>query len=163
MQIRIAEPADLASIVAIYNQAVEEQATADTEPLTVEARRSWFDEHAPARRPILVAQAAGGIAGWAALSDYRAGRRALRHTAEISYYVHRGQRRQGVATRLVRAAMDLGPALAVRSLFSVVLDDNAASIRLVESLGFERWGHLPRVADFDGREVGHLVYGLRLR
>jgi phosphinothricin acetyltransferase len=33
---------------------------------------------------------------------------------------------------------------------------------MMESLGFDRWGHLPRVADFDGEECGHLYFGKRV-
>jgi phosphinothricin acetyltransferase len=40
-----------------------------------------------------------------------------------------------------------------------VLEGNQASLNLLEKMGFEQWGYLPRVADFDGREVGHLYYG----
>ena len=47
-------------------------------------------------------------------------------------------------------------------LFAIILDSNQGSIRLLEKYGFKKWGHLPRVADFDGIEVGHLYYGLRI-
>ena len=43
-----------------------------------------------------------------------------------------------------------------------IIDNNTASIRQLEKYGFEKWGHLPRVAVFDGVEVGHLYYGLRI-
>jgi L-amino acid N-acyltransferase YncA len=44
-------------------------------------------------------------------------------------------------------------ALQIKHLFAIVLEDNQASIRLLEKMGFEKWGYLPRVADFDGKEV----------
>ena len=163
MKIRIAERSDLDSIVAIYNHAVEDRATADMDPVTADSRVAWFDGHLPARRPILAAASDEGLLGWAALSDYRGGRRALRHTAEISYYVDRKHRRRGVASGLVRAAIDLCPSLEIRTLFAILLEDNVGSIRLLESFEFEKWGRMPRVADFAGTEIGHLYYGLRLR
>ncbi len=58
--------------------------------------------------------------------------------------------------------MDLCPSLEIKTLFAILLDDNDASVKLLERFGFERWGHMPAVANFDGREVGHLYYGLRL-
>ena len=159
---RIAKLSDLEAIVVIYNQAIAAQATADLEPVTVEGRREWFAQHWPDQRPILVAECDDQIQGWVSLSEYRPGRRALRHTAEISYYVDEAHRRQGVATALMRAAIELCPSLEISTLFAILLDDNLASVQLLERFGFERWGHLPHVANFGGREVGHLYFGRRL-
>ena len=48
---RDAREADLARIVAIYNEAIPGRlATADTEPVSVAGRLPWFREHTPARR-----------------------------------------------------------------------------------------------------------------
>ena len=162
MEIRPAEPRDLDQLVEIYNQAVAARATADTEPVTVAERREWFAAHPADRRPILVAVREGGIVGWASLSDYRPGRQALRHTAEISYFVDERHRRRGVARALVRSCIERCPALGIRSLFAILLEDNEASIRLLVGLGFERWAHLPRIADFDGEEIGQFYYGRRV-
>jgi L-amino acid N-acyltransferase YncA len=41
---------------------------------------------------------------------------------------------------------------------AIVLEGKA-SLKLLRKRGFEQWGYLPRVADFDGKEVGHLYYG----
>ena len=162
MTIRIAQRSDLDSLVVIYNQAVAEQATADLDPVTVESRRAWFQEHSNPRYPILVADESDEILGWLSVSEYRPGRQALRHTAEITYYVHTLHRRKGVASRLMCAAIEMCRTSEIRILFGILLEDNHASIGLLEHHGFERWGYLPRVANFDGREVGHLYYGRRL-
>lgn len=158
----MATRADLPTIVAIYNQAVEERASGDTEPVTVEQRADWFDAHPPDRRPILLACSGERVVGWASLSDHRPGRKALRHTAEVSYYVAREDRGRGVGSSLLRACIERCPALSIRTVFAILLDDNVGSIRLLEKFGFERWGHLPRVADYDGVELGQLIYGLRV-
>ena len=85
--IRPATLSDLAAIVGIYNEAVADRfATADSSPVTVEQRRPWFDEHDD-EYPIWVLEAEGSIRGWYSLSSYRAGRPAVRGTAELSYYV----------------------------------------------------------------------------
>jgi phosphinothricin acetyltransferase len=160
VQIRLARRSDLPALVEIYNQAVAAQATADLDPVTVRGRESWFRSHDPDRYPILVADSGERVCGWVSLSDYRSGRRAVRHTAEVSYYVHEAHRRKGVATRLVQEALRRTADLGIRIVFAILLEDNAASVALLERLGFERWGRLPRVAEFDGREVSHLYYGL---
>jgi phosphinothricin acetyltransferase len=159
---RVATESDLDALVEIYNHAVEMQATADTEPVTPSGRREWFRSHDPGTHPIVVATTADGVVGWSSFSPHRPSRQALRHTAEISYYVHRDHRRRGVGTALIRDAIERCPALGFRTLFGILLDDNEASVALLERFGFRRWGHLPRVADFGGREVGHLYYGLRV-
>lgn len=163
MLIRLARLEDLPSIVDIYNQSIPSQrSTGDTEPVTIESRRNWFLEHTPEKYPIFVAEKDGQIAGWCSLSAYRLGRAALRYTAEISYYIAQEYQRQGVATSLIEHALAACPQLKLKNLFAIVLERNTASLKLLEKMGFEQWGYLPRVADFDGEETGHLYYGRRV-
>ena len=163
MVIRLAQMGDLPAIVDIYNQAIpSRRATGDMQLVRVEDRKPWFAEHRPDEHPIFVAEVDGQVAGWCSLSAYRPGRAALRFTAEISYFVGSTYHRQGVGTALVKHALAACPALQLRHLFAIVLEGNQASIRLLEKMGFELWGYLPRVANFDGREVGHLYYGQHL-
>ena len=160
MIIRLAQIADLPSIVDIYNQSIpSKQSTGDTQPLRVEDRTSWFGEHRPGEHPIFVADAEGAVVGWCSLSAYRPGRAALRFTSEISYYIDSAYHRQGIATALVEHALAACPMLGIKHVFAIVLEGNQGSLNLLQKMGFERWGYLPRVADFDGKEVGHLYYG----
>jgi len=163
IEIRIAESADLAQIVEIYNQAVAlRSATADLSPITTADRQQWFEDHAPGKHPITVAEIDGQVAGWCSLSPYRPGRMALRFTAEISTFVHTDYRRMGIGSALARDAIALCRELGIKTLFALVLDVNDASRQLLEKLGFARWGHMPNIADFDGKECGHLIYGRRV-
>ena len=163
MKIRIAQWGDLEALVEIYNQAIMQgQKTADTEPMSTRSRAQWFADHTPDQYPLLVAQQASGVVGYASISAYRPGRQAVRFTAEISYYVHVEHHRQGIASDLLRYALDIAPACHLKTLFAILVETNEASIRLLEKFGFERWGYLPNVADYAGVEVGHLYYGLRL-
>ena len=158
--IRLAQQSDLPAIVEIYNQAIStKQSTGDLQPVQVEDRVAWFENHAPGKYPIFVAEDAGMVVGWCSLSSYRQGRAAFRHTAEISYYISFTHHRRGIGTALIEQALSACPRLQIRHLFAIVLESNQASIRLLEKMGFEKWGYLPQVADFDGKEVGHLYYG----
>ena len=160
MLIRLAQIGDLPAIVDIYNQSIpSQQATGDTQPVRVEDRKAWFAEHHPGKHPIFLAEVEGQVAGWCSLSAYRPGRAALRFTAEISYYIAFEYHRRGVATALVAHAIAACPALQIKHLFAIVLESNEASLKLLRKMGFEQWGYLPRVADFDGKEVGHLYFG----
>jgi phosphinothricin acetyltransferase len=163
MIIRLAQIEDLPAIVDIYNQAIpSKQSTGDTQPLRVDDRVPWFEEHRPEKYPIFVAEVEGRVTGWSSLSAYRPGRAAFRHTAEISYYIGSAYHRQGIATALIEHTLAACPPLQIRHLFAIVLENNEASLKLLEKMGFEKWGYLPRVADFDGKEVGHLYYGRHL-
>ena len=164
MRIRIAQQADLVQIVEIYNQAVAlKSATADLYPLEPDDRSQWLKEHVPEKYPIYVAEVDDKVIGWCSLSPYRPGRMALRYTAEISYYIHEGYRRKGIGSALVKHAIAQCEKLGIKTLFALLLDVNVASVKLLEKHGFAKWGHMPNVADFDGQECGHLIYGLRVR
>jgi L-amino acid N-acyltransferase YncA len=162
-QIRIATLADLPGIVAIYNQAVPtHRSTANTTPVTVEGRKAWFMEHEPEKRPIFVAEVNGQLAGWCSLSTYRPGRMALRFTAEMSLYIDSAFHRKGVGSALVHHALEACPILGIKNVVGVVIDKNEGSQKLLKRMGFEQWGYLPRVLDFDGEEFGEFYFGKRV-
>ena len=160
IKIRIAVEDDTPAITEIYNQAVALQsATADISPVSVESQKAWLRKHAPSKHPVFLAEDQGTITGWCSLSPYRPGRMALRHTAEISYYIHKDLRGLGIGSCLISHAIEQCPHLGIKVLFAILLDINTNSTRILEKFGFQKWGHLPNVADFDGRQCGHLYYG----
>jgi L-amino acid N-acyltransferase YncA len=164
MNIRTANNADLLAIVEIYNQAViAGQKTADISPVILEDRKPWFENHTADKHPLFVAEENNLIIGYCTISPYRPGRMALRHTAEVSYYIHFDHHRRGIASQLLKHAIEMCPSLEIKTLFAIVIDSNAASIRFLEKHGFEKWGYMPGVAEFDGIEAGHLYYGLKMR
>ncbi len=163
MKIRNSNHSDWGRIIEIYNEAIETgYSTADTSPVTVESKANWLSEHNDENYPIYVEESERKIKGWCSISPYRSGRMALRHTAEISYYVAREYLRQGVASRLIDYAIKDAENLGIRTLFGVLLDTNEVSIKLLEKFGFKKWGHMPDIADFDGIECGHIYMGKRI-
>ena len=120
MNIRTAQTADLQAIAEIYNQAViAGQKTADISPVTVEDRKQWFENHAPDAHPLLVAEDNNLIVGYCTTSPYRPGRMALRHTAEVSYYIHFDHHRRGIATQLLKHAIEICPSIGIKTLFAM--------------------------------------------
>jgi phosphinothricin acetyltransferase len=163
IHVRIAASTDVPAITYIYNQAIAlGNATADLSPVATASRQEWLADHSPDKHPVFVAENSAGVIGYCSISPYRPGRMALRHTKEISYYVHEDFRGQGVASSMLNQAIDQCPALKIKTLFAILLDNNPHSVALLEKFGFEHWGYMPDVADFDGDEVGHLYYGLRV-
>ena len=164
MPVRLALAADLPRIVAIYNASIPgRMATADTDPVTVEAREGWFREFDPGRRPLWVAADGSNerVSGWLSVRSFY-GRPAYAATVELGVYVDPDVRRRGVASELLRHALDAAPALAIRSLLGFVFAHNTPSLALFGRFGFERWGLLPRVAVLDGVERDVAILGLRL-
>jgi L-amino acid N-acyltransferase YncA len=160
--IRGAAESDLDAIVAIYNAAIPGRlATADTEPVSVESRRGWFHDHDPSRLPVWVAEREGRVVGWLSLGKFY-GRPAYAATAELSVYVNPSAQREGIATALVGAAIARAGTLGLTTLLGFVFAHNERSVSLFRKFGFERWGHLPRVAVLDGVERDLLILGLRL-
>ncbi len=163
MDIRIANANDIEKMRIIYNQAVlAGQKTADIVPVSFENRKTWLEAHSPEKYPVFVAENENMVVGYLSLSPYRPGRMAMRYTAEVSYYIHDKYHRRGIASQLLDHAIDLCPSLEIKNLFAILMDSNEASFKLLEKFGFEKWGHLPRIADFDGVEVGHFYYGRRI-
>lgn len=161
--IRIAQPTDLEAIIEIYNQAIRAQfETADTEEIAPADRLEWFNAHAPTTYPIFVYEINQEIAGWISLSPYRAGRKALRFTAEISYYINNNYKRQGIGSKLIHHMMNEAKALELKNLFAIILDKNEPNISVLKKFGFQKWGHLPNIADFNGIECGQVYYGIRI-
>ena len=155
--IPVAQQEDIAAIVEIYNQAVKlKSATADMSPTSIEERIKWLAEHSPSTHPVFIAENDSRVVGWCSISPYRPGREALRYTAEISYYVHQDYRQMGVASQVIAHTIGHSTELKIKTLFAILLDINTISIAILKKFGFSKWGHMPRVADFDGVECGHL-------
>lgn len=164
MIIRTALHEELPAIVEIYNQGVMTRiSTGDTDTVAVAERIEWFDEHQSDAYPLLVAEVNGIVVGWGSLSPYRPGRRAFLRTVEISYYIHNSYKRRGIASGLITSLLKKCSELGSRSVFAIVLSENLASISLLEKFGFEQWGHLPAVAEIDGKKLDHLYYGKTLQ
>jgi L-amino acid N-acyltransferase YncA len=160
--IRLATTRDIQGIAEVYNQAVDAKfKTGYTQRLDHAAIAAMLASH-DASHPILVYAVGEEIAGWVSLSSYRAGRDAFRYTVEVSYFIHNNHQRQGIGTALLSHALHESQKLGYKTVLAIILDRNAASIRLAEKHGFEQWAFLPNVADFDGDQCNHVYYGKKL-
>jgi len=159
---RIATENDLPAIVAIYNSTVPtRQSTADTVEISVESRREWFNQHMPAKRPLLVHEQDGRVIAWVSFQSFY-GRPAYDHTAEISIYIAPEHRGKGLGRTLLAEALDMTKSLDIKTVLGFVFSHNEPSIRLLKSFGFESWGQLPGVAEMDGKEYSLSIFGKRV-
>jgi L-amino acid N-acyltransferase YncA len=163
MNIRDATDADLLAIVEIYNAAIPGRlATADTEPVSVEARAGWFREHDPGRRPLWVATVDEAIVGWLSFQSFY-GRPAYSATAEVSVYVATAFQRGGIGRALLAKAIAESASLGLKTLVAFIFRHNEPSLRLFRSFGFEQWALLPGIAELDRVERDLLILGRRVR
>lgn len=162
-KLRTAQQNDWERVIDIYNQAVLEfEKTADTDIQTVEDKADWLSQHLNSKHPILIAELDSKIVGWCSLSPHRPGRKSLENTAEISYYVDRAFRRQGIGSFLIDAAFTSAIENGIKNLFAILLETNNTSIAILRKFGFEKWGYLPKIAEIDGKVFGQFIYGKNL-
>lgn len=142
--IRAASASDLPAINAIYNHYVPRSTcTYQTEPESAEGRRAWFEAHG-GPHPVIVAEDAGEVVGWASLSPFRA-RAAYRFTVEDSVYVRHDCQRRGIGSRLIGELIGLGGRLGLHAIIAGIDSEQAPSIELHRRLGFTEVGHFRQV------------------
>ena len=146
MEIRVARREDLQQLLDIYNyEVVHGVATLDLQPKSLEEWGQWFDAHNIKNHPLLVAEQAGRVAGYASLSPYRS-KEAYRSTVELSIYIGPDFRHQGVATALMEAILrGARQDPETHTVVSVITDGNEASRKLHEKFGFTYCGAIREV------------------
>lgn len=153
---------DLPRIVETYNSTVPgRMVTADLEPVNVESKIDWFNQHVPSFRPLFIIEVDGNYAGWMSFSSFY-GRPAYNGTAEISIYLEAAFHGKGVGKFCLSKAEEIAPYINVHTLLGFIFGHNEPSLKLFYKFGYEKWGHLPRVALMDNEERDLLILGKRL-
>jgi phosphinothricin acetyltransferase len=138
--IRDANESDVPGILEIYNDAVlHTTATADERPLTLDHRLRWFEEHRRQGLPVIVAEADGQVVAWGALNSYNP-RSGYRFSVENSVYVHPEFRGKGLGRNLLKTLLERAKDLGCHSIIASIDGENAASLALHRSFGFEEAG-----------------------
>lgn len=159
IHIRPATENDIPVITEIYNEAVRNTtATFDTDEKTVEDRLHWFRAH-DEKHPVMVAEVAGVVAGWASLSIW-SDRKAYDSTAETSLYVHTDFRKRGIGKQLMEVLVLEGRELGLHTLIARITHGNEHSVYLHERMGFQLAGTLKEVGTKFGKY--HDVHLLQL-
>lgn len=159
IEFKYAEEKDLAKIVKTYNSTVASRlVTADLEEVSVESKRTWFNNHSPEKRPLWIVLANGNYAGWMSFNSFY-GRPAYDGTVEVSIYLEEKFRGSGLGKICLQKAIEVSPSLNVRSLMGFIFGHNTASLNLFFAFGFEKWAHLPGVANMDGEMRDLLILG----
>lgn len=146
MRGRLATVADAAAIAHIYNQGIEDRVgTFETELRTEAMVASWFD----GIHPIVVVEQEQDIIAYASTSSYRM-RPCYAGIGEFSVYVRRDWRGKGVGKVAMRHLLQACETAGFWKLVSRVFVENAASRRLLRSMGFREVGIYEKHGQLDG-------------
>lgn len=156
VRVRKAVPEDLPRILAIYNQGIADRiATLETDIKDMAYMEQWFKDH-QGRYAVLVAEADGAVAGWASLNPY-SHRCAYKGVADLSVYVDRERRGQGVGrtllTALERAALEHDFYKIV--LFTFPFNENGQ--KLYRKAGYREVGVFEQQGVLDGRFIDVMI------
>jgi phosphinothricin acetyltransferase len=145
-RVRPARSSDLASIAEIYNEGVADRiGTFETKPRTPGDVRAWFD----GRHPVVVACRGEETVAFAATFEYRP-RACYAGISEFSVYVRRRHRGRGFGRAVMGGLLQASTEAGCHKLVSRVFTDNAASRRLLSSIGFREVGTYERHGRLDG-------------
>ncbi len=162
MLIRDATPDDAAGIAAIYNDAVRHTTAILNEgEVDAENRAAWIAARQGAGYPVLVAEGAGQVLGYASFGDWRPFD-GFRATVENSVYVAAAARGQGIAPALLHALIARATALGKHVMVAAITAENDVSIRLHARIGFRETGRMGQVGQKFGRWLDLVFMELRL-
>ena len=151
-------PGDWPEVARIYSEGIATgYATFETH---IPAWKDWDLNHLPFGR--LVSAEAEAILGWAALSPV-SGRCVYGGVAEVSIYVGREARGQGLGRALLSTLIEESEKSGIWTLQSGIFPENLTSIRLHENLGFRRIGTRERIGCLNGVWKDNVLFERRSR
>lgn len=145
VSVRDASEADVAAIVTITNDAIlTTTAHWNIRPVTAEERLAWMAERRARGFPVLVAERAGDVVGFASFAQFRPFE-GYAHTVEHGLYVAREAQRQGVGSALLGKLIERARAYAAHVMVAGIEAGNEPSLALHARFGFVRVGLMPEV------------------
>jgi L-amino acid N-acyltransferase YncA len=158
----IAQQSDLQKIVATYNSTIASRlVTADLEPVSIDSKQAWFDTHTLNRRPLWIVLINNVYVGWMSFNSFY-GRPAYDGTVEVSIYLEESARGKGLGKVCLQKAFDSCIELNIKTLLGFIFDHNEPSLQLFYKMGFEKWAHLPKIANMIDAERGLIILGKRV-
>jgi len=152
VQISDALDTDLAGILRIYNDAVENSTAIWNDRIVdLDNRRAWLAERHDQGYPVLVAIDEGGqVAGYASFGPWRP-HDGFRHTVENSVYVSPDHRGSGIGRSLMKALIERARMLDKHVMVAFIESENRASVHMHQQLGFIHVGQMRQVGCKFGR------------
>jgi len=151
------------SILGILNEAIlNSTAIYDYKPRTPEVMATWFEVKEKGNYPVVGALGDGGeFMGFGSYGTFRAWP-GYKYTVEHSIYVSPEFRGRGIGKRLLQELVNTAQAQDYHVIVGGIDSQNAASIRLHESLGFVHAGTIRQAGFKFGRWLDLVFYQLIL-
>ncbi len=137
IKVRPATRDDLPRLTEIYNYyVINTPITFDLEPVTVEQRVRWFNEHTAGKRhQLFVAEDGGLVVGWAGAGPFR-DRAAYDTSVETSIYCANDMKGRGIGATMYRVLLDALKNEDINRVLAGITIPNEASIKLHRKFGF---------------------------
>jgi phosphinothricin acetyltransferase len=159
VEVRDAVEGDVPFVAEIYtHESLYAYSTFETEERPLE---DWRHKLASGD-PFLVAADGGQVLGFAYASPFR-DRPAYHLTREVSVYLHRAARREGLGTRLYDALLPRLADAGFHTALALIALPNPGSVRLHERAGFTLAGTMREVGDKQDRMIDVGIYQRMLR
>ncbi|KGE21031.1 arsinothricin resistance N-acetyltransferase ArsN1 family A [Paenibacillus wynnii] len=156
LPVRHATFGDIESILRIYNQGIEDRiATLEIEVKDLKYMEAWFQEH-QGRYLVLVAVLDGEVAGWASLNPY-SHRCAYSGVADLSVYIDRKFRGQGVGTSLLQSLETAAAELHFHKIVLYTFPFNQNGQGLYRKMGYREVGVFEKQGVMDNKYIDVMV------
>ncbi|MFC7878751.1 GNAT family N-acetyltransferase [Isoptericola sp. NPDC057391] len=161
LTVRAVRTGDSEAVRAIRNHAVETTTAIWTGvTMTADEARAWVEGHV-CRGAMFVAETGDHVVGYACFAPWR-DKEGYRYSLEDSVYVAPHQQGRGVGRALMTPLLEAARAAGAHRMYADIEAGNTASLRLHESLGFERVGVLREVGTKFGRWLDLAILELAL-
>lgn len=147
----------------IYNYYVENStATYGSETVTCEGFSAYYQLDNP------ITEAANiyvdkKLAGFCMFKPWNAKKEAYRHTYEYTIYLDRDYVNMGLGKEAYKYLMGKTADRDIYVIMAGICSENKGSMKLAESLGFEKVGHLKNVGEKFGRMLDLVYYEKQLK
>jgi phosphinothricin acetyltransferase len=157
MNIRPVNLADAAQIAKIYNHYIlTSHCTFEISPIEADDMSARISELLDHDFPYFVSELSGEVLGYAYGHPFRP-RAAYRHSIEVSVYLKKGKKGQGIGSALYSKLLDEIAEQDFHAVIAGIALPNQPSIRLHEKFGFEKVAHFREVGFKFGKwiDVGY--------
>lgn len=150
--VREASEIDLNSILEIYNQGIEDRiATLELDQKDEAYMQEWFRNHG-GRYSVLVAESDEVVVGWASLNRY-SHRCAYDGVADLSVYIHREYRGEGIGAKLLQQLEQNAKEKQFHKIVLFTFPFNGLGQGLYRKSGYQEVGTFKKQGKIDGNFV----------
>jgi L-amino acid N-acyltransferase YncA len=151
--IRIASFSDIEQITEIYNQGIQDRiATLESTTKSTEEMIAWFKNKSPRHKVLVINDENDVVKGWASLNVFNA-RECYQGVADLSIYIRRENRGQGLGKELLLALIEMGKQMGFYKMVLTTLAVNNTGHKLYQSVGFTKVGTYTKQGILDGKWV----------